>query len=99
MDDKVKAQMELARQHIKSGEHDEARKLLSKINHPRAREWESKLPKTKRNRRKMIVRGVLIGLIVIALIGLAITIPRLQQNVDAANQAAEDYIATRDARP
>ncbi len=77
---------------IRAGQHDKARKLLATIDHPKAREWEAKLPAAPKGRsvgqRALTVIG---GAAFILIVGTAIYYFAIVSPADAARSNLLTY--------
>jgi len=72
---KIRQQMMRAKAHIQLKEYNKARKILVKVDHPKAKEWLEKLP--KQDNRKGRQRINLIFLIVILVVGGGVVVTGL----------------------
>lgn len=85
--------MESARAYIKVKDYDSARRLLKQVDHPKAREWESKLPAAPKPKRNYL-RIVLVLVIVAGLVFAAIQYAEIRRQATIINDTVERQIIT-----
>lgn len=69
----LKDQFESARAYISAGDYDNARRILRKVDHPKAKEWLERLDRQhppKRSRRRLLY-GLLAVLVVLMICSIA----------------------------
>ena len=89
----AKEEMLRAKELIKSKQYNEARKILKGIDHPKAREWEAKLPTLPKPKRNYL-RIALILVIVAGLVFAAIQYAEIRRQAAFINDMAEGKIIT-----
>ncbi len=75
-------QFAAAKAYIQAKEYDKARRILKRIQHPKADEWLSKIdqmPEMKAKRRRQIVMLVLIG---VSIVIIAVAATYLSQTIN-----------------
>jgi hypothetical protein len=95
----TKEQLSKARQLIQARRYDEARTLLKRIDHPKAKEWLAKLPPPKRSPAKKKSSGggmrfYLLILLVIVLVGAGVLFALNQSNSDEEETGGDPAAAS-----